>query len=273
MATTDRNTNLSKVTLIPARITSEAQRLTPESAFLDLPFWDKFDANDQASLIQETKLLAGAKVAHAGTKLAMGQYLSNIHKICGRRYEGTFKEIASRLNIKERQAYRLKDAFNAARVYLPDNVLVAATVAGLEISHTGRDTPLGKYTEVIRLFPPSKNPTDQQAMDYIPFIMKKQKERMRQLRDGKEVEVAGPEDIEEQSQIDPKKLSLECYRSIRSALRVMSPAQKRRWFESLVGYAMPEAGFQGTKMFEAQAPPEEFTRERGRPLQVHEAVA
>lgn len=276
MTTKRNNDSLSGIMVVPPKIVSGVSRFMPDKDFSALPHWKEFSTSVQRTIIHETNSLAGATVLYAGAKLAMGAHIARLHDLCGGsfdskaqrlvpgKYDGTFRRIMASRNIHERQVYRLMNGYNAARTYLTDNVFMAAIANGLEFTYS-KEQPLGKYTDVIREFPAPKNPSNEDADRYIKQLMVKQKARMRALRDGKKVSHPSAEDIENQIALDPITLQRSCYRAIKNALKNLSGAAKRRWLEHLVGYAMREAGMQGTRTFEPLAPPEDFTREPGRP--------
>jgi hypothetical protein len=184
MARSRKIDSLAKVTSVRARMLSEHNPLIPDDSFEVLPNWDKFAHSVQGTMMREVKLLASAAGLNAGSHLRMGKHLSAIHELCGRQYDGTFRKIAANLGIDERQAYRLKDTYNAARANLTDKVMAAAIAMGLKVRYAGKDKPLGKYTEVFRLYPPEKNLTDSDAVDYVIRLKEKEKERRRAGRNG-----------------------------------------------------------------------------------------
>jgi hypothetical protein len=249
---------LATVTAIPQAMQQDAGR------YLGKKQIDQFLANakvaekDIAPLRDDMLGLAAAKLSHETSKLAMGQYLSNIRQRT-ERYKGIMARIMKGFGLGKRQGDRLILAYESAAAMFPESVLKAAIIKGLDISNPTLKQPLGKYTHVVKhLLPPPRNPDPVQANEYIDQV--KQTYKDSQKRKAKR---SGPVDRSAEVEKDPKFLLRQQYRGIKNALEYVPSRKRVEWFESLVG--MTHMGIASQKSFKPEAIPESFDRGAGRP--------
>lgn len=262
--------DLSNVTVIPAGMSADAKRFIPRQELQQLPFWSKLKERDQDSLVSEINSLGAAKMMHISSGLAIGKHILNIYNTC-EAYSGAFRRIMSEMGFGLRQAYRYKDTFVNAQQAFPESVLKAAMVRGLDVLSYDNERPLGKYTEVVRLLPPPRNPEPAEANRYVEQLEQTYKERKKAIKDGQDFD-----DLKR----DPETLLMQNFRGIKNALKYVPTRQRKRWFEKLVGMSMTQLGVGNPITFEPEAVPEHFRQGPGRPSgvssrpnKVQEAVA
>lgn len=270
-----KKNTLQNVTIIPASVANEAGRLMSRQDIESLPFWGDLTDHKRELLLSEIKQLAAAKMMHVSSGLAMGKHLQNIYDTC-ENYSGAFRKIASSFGFSERTAYRYMKTYSHACQMLPEQVVKAAMVRGLDVLSYNEKKPLGKYTYVMQhLLPPPRNlETPGDAMRYLDQVEQTYKDQRRAVAKG-EVEEDGGAEAEE-IQRDPEFLLKQNFRGIKNALTHVPSRQRKRWFERLVGMSLQQLGVASSMTFQPEAVPEEFKQGPGRPSNprpVHEAVA
>lgn len=249
--------SLPEVTIIPARVAAEAGRFAPQNALTGLPFWSELSASKQETIKHEVYQLVAARSMHIQGGLAMGKHLKAIYNTC-EPYSGAFRKICATFSFVERTAYRYMETYDNARQAFHDNIILAAISRGINILSYNKDLPLGKYTEAVKLLPPPKTASPEEAKAYVEKLETTYRDWKRQ---------GGPR-AEPQELVtlqSPKDLLKSNFRGIKNAIAHIPPRQRRRWFESLIGMGMVHMNIQSPCMFSPEAIPEEFLQGPGRP--------
>lgn len=259
---------LATITAIPQAMQQDAGRYLGKKQIDQFLATAKVAEKDIAPLRDDMLGLAAAKLSHETSKLAMGQYLSNIRQRT-ERYKGIMARIMRGFGIGKRRGDRLILAYEGAAAMFSETVLKAAIIKGLDINNPSQKLPLGKYTHVVKhLLPPPRNPDPAQANEYIDQV--KQTYKDSQKRKAKR---NGPVDRSADVEKDPAFLLRQNYRGIKNALQYIPKKKQADWFESLVGMSLTHMGIASAKTFKPEAIPESFDRGAGRPTEIVEATA
>jgi hypothetical protein len=254
----------------------EINKIVPVTRFQALPFWEKLNTNEKAELQEEGQHLAAAMLMHGASGLAIGEHLFRINENL-KKIHGAWSRFVKEWGFKtERTAYRYVLRYKNAKELMPPNVVKVAMMRNLALYGDKDDRPLGAYTEVAKMLPPPRNPDIEQANRYLDQLESHRKEKLaiekkRAEKDGEVRIIALPATSKN------KELWLmDCYRMFRSRFRRLPSSKtsdaRKEFVHSFVGYILNEAGMSAAS-FKAEAIPEQFKAERGRPSLQRAATA
>lgn len=261
---------LGEMTIIPPRMHQEARALIHKDKVKQLKAYGKMKPTEQQELVEETRNLGAAFLAHGSSGLAIGQHLTNVQKLLTP-YNAFYKFLAT-FHLSQKTAYRYLNGFTNAEKAFPESVLKAAMARGLKIYSDDKTRPLGNYTEAVKILPPPRgNPDAERANLYIDQLESTRKERKKRLnkRHGKG---ASKREEADAVALDPNVVLKQAYRTFAVLVKRLSSngRTRRAWLDKLVGLQMTELGIASAIQFEPSAIPEDFRAKRGRPTLVKE---
>jgi hypothetical protein len=218
--------------------------------------------NEQVVLQTEGEALATAMLIQGFSRLAIGAHLIKVQAIL--EPHGRFGRFLRRFRFTARTAYRYIQRYENASANLPDAILKAAMLRGIDISGESPEAPLGKYTTAAKRLPPPSEPTPDQAATWLDQVVAVQKAEV--------IDRSTPELVAPVPQ-DPDTLLKECYRfvSIRYKKLPIGSKVRSRWVHQLTGMLMTELGVSHPQPISPIAVPDDFRVGRGRPPAEREA--
>lgn len=226
---------------------------SPVSMLSSLPGWEALTRKDQISVEKDTKALAEAFQSLGRSRLAIGEHLTNIHERIG----GTmFSGYIEAFHFKRSTAFKAMKEYKNAVHWLPEPVLRAAMRRNMPIMGEKDDQPLGIYTDHVKRLPPTKSEDPVKIDQYLDSIEESRKRS--RARSSKKLEA---------TELDFDVVTMEAYRF--SVLRIQRLSnrrgEKRRFLDKLVGLLLTEIGVSGKQTFEAEAIPDGYRAQVGRP--------
>lgn len=248
--------------LATSDIPSDIQMLVPPEAFSTLSWWKKLSNEEQAEVLHRGRLLAKALLSYGQSRIAIGEHLTGLQATL--EPHNLFGRFLKNFHFSKRTAYRYIAGFKNAQARLPETVLKAAMVRGVNIIGDTELKPLGAYTNAVAKLPPPVGATEEQANTYLTQLEAVRKEE----RGG-----AGPFVVPVPS--DPQTLLKECYRFVSLRYKRLPNNSKSRanWVRSLVGMILADLGVSGEQSFTPHAAPEDFKAQRGRPGVVQQVAS
>jgi hypothetical protein len=76
-------------------------------------------------------------------------------------------------------SYRLIGAYIRIQAGMPPVIVERAIASNVPLFGLGEDAPYGKYTDTVKLLPPPKNPTPEQADEYLEAVKAKHAEQQK----------------------------------------------------------------------------------------------
>ena len=231
----------------------EEQALVPPQAFNTLAWWEKLNQEEQNVVLQEGRALGSAMLQYGTSRLAIGEHLAKLQGIL--EPHNLFGRFLKNFHFNKRTAYRYIAGYKNAQGRLPDTVLKAAIVRGMNIIGDSDIRPLGIYTQAVEKLPPPKDATEEQARTYLDQLDIVRKQDRPALFTMPEPQ-------------DPQTLLKECYRFVSLRYKRLPTSSKTRsaWVRQLVGMLLVDLGVSGQQTFAPQAIPDDFKKQRGRPV-------
>lgn len=218
-------------------------------------WWKKLNQDEQAVVVNESRELSTAMLAYGTSKLRIGEHLTKLQSVL--EPHNLFGRYLKSFHLSKRTAYRYIAGFNNAKARLPESVLQAAMVRGVNLIGDSEVKPLGTYTSAVEKLPPPANATPVQVDTWLDQIEQVRKE---ERSSGALATMPVP--------TDSGVLLKECYRfvSLRYKRLPNNTRTRANWIKSLVGMILSDMGVQGQQSFAPQAVPEDYKAQRGRPV-------
>lgn len=214
-------------------------------------------------VMTEGQALAQALLLEGRSKLAIGEHLTRIQAVLEPRR--VFGRFLHGFNMSKRTAYRYIKGYSNAEKRLPEPILRAAMVRGMNLIGETDEKPLGIYTAAVKKLPMPEHATPKQAHEYLDKL-----EESRKIKPP-EGETLPAEHIE---MVDAVKVAFKTVSNIMKRLPVDTKGKnKMKFLQSVVGMCLTEVGVASQQTFEPQAVPDEFRIGRGRPRNPVERVA
>lgn len=237
--------------------TSGITAIVPARTFVDLPWWHKLNATEQAKAMEEGQKLAAGLLHFGQSRMAIARALTNLHNIL--EPHRVFDRFLHHFHFSKRTAYRYITALeNAAKDRRMNQLILDTAMArGLNLMGEEPERPFGIYTETVNQNPPPNNPTPEQAVDWLSNIDKKYKEQRSK----------GPREMAVEPPGDPDTLAKEVVRFAALRYKQLPPHSHTRgaFIRRITGMLLTMGGFSSAQSIEPEAIPDTFVAKRGRP--------
>lgn len=147
---------------------TEIKGLVKKETFSNLSWWPKLNTDEQTSVVNSGQKLGLALLHFGQARLQVGEHLAELQSVL--EPHNLFGRFLSSFRFSKRTAYRYIQGYKNASSMLPQLVLKAAMVRGVNIVGDTEAKPLGIYTHAVELLPPTKVETEEQANAYIDAL-------------------------------------------------------------------------------------------------------
>jgi len=193
-----------------------------------------------------TKELQGAVTDFGMSGLKIGKVLKDIHTLLDPR--GQFTPYLNSLpGFSVATAYRYMSAYEGAIANMPKNILNTVIAAGLPMLGTG-DKPYGKYSDVIKKHPMPKDPSDEEAQQYIAEVQAEYSKTRK--KGGAKVP-------------NPDALKYEAFTSVLKKYSKVPDNAKQYWIKQLFSYVLGNLGMDGVWEITPKKPPASWVSAKG----------
>jgi hypothetical protein len=234
--------------------------LIPSTAFTQLAWWGRLDAEEKKAVERESNELARARFHEGASKLEMGKHLIALRDLL--EPHRVFVKHLKNFRMSFKTAYRYINAYKNAEKRFPPAVLSVLMARGWEILGESESKPYGKYTPVIQAhkqLTPPKTSDPVEIVDWAKKVEAGYKEYRSEIRTGT---------ILPDERADPEVLLGRAVRSARSCFQKLPRNHKTRasWVNKLVGMMLNELGVSGEQSFSPIAISEDFRQQFLRPV-------
>jgi len=228
-------------------------------------WWEELTLAEQSVLQVEGQGLAVALLVQGYSRLAIGAHLVKAQAIL--EPHSLFGKFLKLFRFTPRTAYRYIQRYQNASASLPETILRAAMARGIDMSSEREETPLGKYTHIVKALPPPPNPDPVAANAWIDRVVDAHKDSK-----------SDDEEIEREFSVpvpqDPETLLKECYRFVATRYRKLpiNSRQRSKWVHQLAGMLLNELGVSNALSIAPISVPEDYRVQRGRPREISVAA-
>lgn len=223
-------------------------------------WWIQLSTKSKQVVMTEGQALAQAMLLEGRSKLAIGEHLTHIQAILEPRR--VFGRFLNGFHLKKRTAYRYIAGFAHAEKLLPEPILKAAMIRGMNLIGETEEKPLGIYTDAVKRFPVPEKATPKQAAEYLDALEERRKAKAK---------IVEGEAVENVEMSDAVKIAFKTVSNLMKRLPEPKGKNKMKFLQAVVGMCLTEIGVASQQTFEPQAVPDEFRIGRGRPRLVAQA--